>query len=76
MDINQYFVYYCCNPKHTKNKIPFNLDTRPCTTISDKNLLNSRLSELRYLLQQRNYPKSLVEQLTTPRAMIEMSYYR
>lgn len=29
--------------------------------ISDKNLLNSRLSELRYLLQQRNYPKSLLE---------------
>lgn len=29
--------------------------------ILDKNLLNSRLSELSYLLHQRNYPKSMVE---------------
>lgn len=56
-DTKQYLVYDSCHPKHIKNNIPYNLARRLCT-----NLLNSRLSELRYLLQQRNCPKLLVEQ--------------
>lgn len=41
--------------------IPYNLARRLCTIMSDKNLLNYRLSQLRYLPQQRGYHKSLVE---------------
>lgn len=52
----QYIAYDSCNTKLKKNIISYKLARHLCTIISDKNL-NSRLSGLRYPLQQKKYPK-------------------
>lgn len=45
--------------------------------MSDKNILNSILSKLRYLLQQMNYPNHYLNMDSTKlRVIIEMNYYR
>ena len=60
-DTKQYLLYDSCHPKHIKNNIPYNLARRLCTIISDKDILNARLNELRELLKQRHYPTLLIE---------------
>lgn len=60
-DTKQYLLFDSCHPKHTRNNIPYNLARRLCTIISDAEILDIRLAELKSLLLQRHYPSELIE---------------
>ena len=60
-DTHQYLHFDSCHPRHTKRMIPYNLARRICTIVSDKDLKEKRLDELRHLLIDRKYPKKLIE---------------
>ena len=53
--------FYSCHPKHTKVNIPFNLAKRIKTIVSDDNLLQTRIHELKKSLIERGYPKSIIK---------------
>ena len=60
-DTKQYLMYTSCQPKHTKNNIPFNLARRICSNVSDRITLEVRLSELKQFLINRRNPENLID---------------
>ena len=60
-DSKQYLLFSSCHPKHTRLNIPLNLAKRICTIVNNKTTRNKRLEELRIFLEQRKYPKSLIQ---------------
>ena len=60
-DSKQYLLYTSCQPKHTRNNIPYNLARRLKMIISENNTLLVRLEELKMFLLKQNYPPSLIE---------------
>jgi ribosomal protein S27E len=59
-DSKLYLNFNSCHPKHSKTNIPFTLAKRICTVVSDKVILNKRLTELEDALLKRKYPKQLI----------------
>ena len=60
-DTHQYLDFHSCHPRHTKINIPFNLARRICTITSQVTNRNKRLSELKSILLQRNYPIKVIQ---------------
>jgi hypothetical protein len=60
-DTKQYLNYYSNHPRYIKNNIPYNLARRICTIVSEDDLRNQRLMELRLFLKQCFYPEDLVQ---------------
>ena len=55
-DTQQYLHFKSQHPKTCLKAIPYNLARRICTIVSDKNLREIRLSELRKALLNRAFP--------------------
>ena len=60
-DSKQYLNFKSCHPKHTKTNIPYNLARRICTIVSDEQIRDKKLRELQITLDERDYPKLLVQ---------------
>ena len=60
-DSKQYLLYTSCHPKHTRNSIPYNLARRLKTIVSENEVLDQRLNELKQYLNKRKYPSKLIE---------------
>ncbi|XP_062612861.1 uncharacterized protein LOC134274600 [Saccostrea cucullata] len=60
-DTHQYLHFSSCHPSHTKRSIPYNLARRICTIVSDKEIRDKRLSELKTFLLQQYYPMGIIE---------------
>ena len=60
-DSKKYLNFYSCHPKHTKVNISFNLAKRIKTIVSDDNLLQTRIHELKKSLIERGYQKSIIK---------------
>ena len=54
-------LFTSCHPKHTKNNIPFNLARRICTIVSNIEIRDKRLQELKNILLDRQYPSKLID---------------
>jgi hypothetical protein len=54
-------LFDSCHPKHTKNYISYDLARRLCTIISDTEIVDIRLAELKSLFLQRRYQRELIE---------------
>ena len=52
-------MFDSCHPRHTRNNIPYNLARRLCT-ISDEEILDTRLKKLQVLLLQKHFPRKLI----------------
>ena len=59
-DTQQYLHFKSQHPKTCLKSIPYNLARRICTIVSDSELQNIRLDELRKALLQRAFPISLI----------------
>ena len=60
-DAKQYLLFSSAHPKHTKTNLPFSLARRTCAIVSEKHVLNQRLSELEQTLRKRNYPINIIK---------------
>ena len=60
-DSKQYLLFNSCHPRHTKINIPYNLVRRLRTIISEENVLEKRLRELKSFLSKQNYPEQITE---------------
>lgn len=60
-DTKQYLNFTSCYSSHTKRSIPYNLARRTCTIVSDSNVRDRRLHELKQTLLNRCFPKTLIE---------------
>ena len=60
-DAKQYLLFESCHPRHVKTNIPFNLARRICTIVSEINIRDYRLEELKQILINRHYPIKLIE---------------
>ena len=60
-DAKQYLLFSSAHPKHTKTNLPFSLARRTCAIVSEKHILNQRLSELEQTLRKRNYPINIIK---------------
>ena len=60
-DSKQYVLYASCHPKHTRNRIPYNLTRRLRLIISENNTQIKSLEELRNFLLKQKYPPALIE---------------
>lgn len=60
-DTHQYLDFRSCHPRHVKINIPYNLARRICTITSQVATRNRRLSELKNILLQRNYPMQVIQ---------------
>ena len=61
-DTQKYLHFRSHHPKNCKNSIPLILARRICTIVTDANLKEKRLNELRETLRQRGYPLPLINQ--------------
>ena len=57
---HDYLHYDSFHPKHTIDNIPFNLAKRIIVFVSDDNLVETRLNELRFWLRKCKYPTNLI----------------
>ena len=55
-DSKQYLLYTSCHPKHTRNSIPYNLARRLKTIVSENEVLDQGLNELKKILKQEEIP--------------------
>ncbi|KAK3097441.1 hypothetical protein FSP39_009676 [Pinctada imbricata] len=60
-DTHQYLDVRSCHPSHTKRNIPFNLARRICTIVSESDLKQKRLHELKIFLKRQHYPEGLID---------------
>ena len=60
-DTHQYLDFRSCHPSHTKRNIPFNLARRICTIVSEIDLKQKRLHELKIFLKRQHYPEGLID---------------
>ena len=60
-DTFNYVPYKSNHPRHTKNNIPFCLAQRICGIVSDNNIRDLRLNEMRLRLAAKGYPKSVIQ---------------
>ena len=60
-DSKQYLLFYSCHPTHTKINIPFNLARRLRTIVSEKQVLQRRMQELKSYLIKQHYPEQINE---------------
>ena len=60
-DSKQYLLFCSCHPKHTKINIPYNLARRLRTIVSDEQILQRRMQELKTFLIKQNYPTQIIE---------------
>lgn len=60
-DSKQYLLFYSCHPRHTKINIPFNLARRLRTIVSEEQVLQTRLQELKSFLMKQHYPEQVIE---------------
>ena len=58
-DSKQYLLFYSCHPRHTKINIPYNLARR--TIVSEEQILQRRMQELKTFLIKQNYPTQIIE---------------
>lgn len=56
-----YIPFNSNHPRHVKRNIPYNLANRIKTIVSDTELCNKRLNEMKIILLHLNYPKKLIE---------------
>ena len=49
------------HPKHCLTKIPFSLARRICTIVGNEHVKEKRFKELKRVLLEQKYPKSLIE---------------
>ena len=47
--------------KHTTSKVPYNLARRICTIVSDENMKEQHLEEQQNFLEERTYPRGLIQ---------------
>ena len=47
-DSKQYLLFYSCHPRHTKINIPYNLARRLRTIVSEEQILQRRMQELKH----------------------------
>ncbi len=59
-DTKNYLLFKSCHPRHVKTGVPITLATRLITIISDKDILEKRLTELKGDLLARGYPEPLI----------------
>ena len=59
-DTKQYLEFNSNHPRHVKNNIPFNLARRICTIVTEPQIREERLRELKDFLSQRKYPDGLI----------------
>lgn len=59
-DSRQYLHFNSCHPRHTRTNVPYCLARRVCTIVTDPNLRDIRLEELRRSLSSRGYPYHLI----------------
>ena len=52
-------MFDSCHPRHTRNNTPYNL-ARRLSTISDEEILDTRLKKLQVLLLQKHFPRKLI----------------
>ncbi|XP_062602273.1 uncharacterized protein LOC134263937, partial [Saccostrea cucullata] len=60
-DTHQYLHFGSSHPHHTKTAIPYNLARRICTIVSNTNIRDIRLEELKLYLLNQKYPEQLVD---------------
>ena len=60
-DSKQYLLFYSCHPRHTKINIPYNLARRLRTIVSEEQILQRRMQELKTFLIKQNYPTQIIE---------------
>lgn len=60
-DAHNYLNFYSNHSKHTKVNIPFNLASRIITIVSEKQLQDNRLDQLRQYLKAQCYPVEVIE---------------
>ena len=60
-DSKQYLLFNSCHPRHTKMNIPYNLARRLRTIISEENVLEKRMWELKSFLSKQNHPEQIIE---------------
>ena len=57
----QYLLFYSCHPIHTKINIPYNLARRLRTIVSEEQIFQRRMQELKTFLIKQNYPTQIIE---------------
>ena len=60
-DSKQYLLFYSCHPRHTKINIPFNLARRLRTIVSEEQVLQRRMKEIKSFLIKQHYPEQIIE---------------
>ena len=60
-DSKQYLLFYSYHPRHTKVNIPYNLERRLRTIISEDRILKTRMQELKSFLTKQNYPIQILD---------------
>ena len=60
-DSRQYVSFMSNHPKHCLTKIPFSLARRICTIVGNEHVKEKRFKELKRVLLEQKYPKSLIE---------------
>ena len=60
-DTGNYFRFDSCAPKHIPRNLPYNLTKRISTIVSDPQIRDLRLEELKYRLLAKKYPIHLIE---------------
>ena len=59
-DSKQYLLFSSCHPRHTEVNIPYNLARRLRTIISEEQVLEIRMKELRSFLVKQKYPENII----------------
>jgi hypothetical protein len=75
-DTKQYLDFRSNHPRHIKNNIPFNLARRICTIITDPELRQLRLSELKSYLLDCHYPEGIIKEGTKKALLIPLDKLR
>ncbi len=57
---HKYLNFNSAHPSHIKNTIPYNLAKRIVVFVSDENLVEQRLNELKTWLIYCNYPLNII----------------
>ena len=60
-DSKRYVSFMSNHPKHCLTNIPFSLARRICTIVGNEHVKEKRFKELKRVLLEQKYPKSLIE---------------
>ena len=60
-DSHNYVPFSSFHPHKTLTNIPYTLARRICTIVSEPDIRDTRLQELRTFLQEKRYPKSVID---------------